>query len=134
MSTRNVLIYVLLFLLIGTNALWWVAGRHQGATEGEVLSNAATSSNPDCYPDQVAWDISRRQMVPLIAAVQAAGADGASRQSIVDAVRRAADNPDAVRRKMVCMERDGVERVGAIGLQFDDHGRLRGATTVMCPY
>ncbi|MFT3668993.1 MAG: hypothetical protein QM795_10535 [Pseudoxanthomonas sp.] len=125
---------MLLFLLIGTNAHWWATGRDQKVIEGEGLLNAATSSNPDCYPDQVAWDISRRQLVPLIAAVQAAGVDGADRESIVDAARRAADNPNAVRLKMVCMERDDVERVSAIGLQFDDLGRLQGATTAMCPH
>ncbi len=134
MSSRNILIYVLLFLLIGSNALWWASDRQHESIEGEPLLNAATSSTPDCYPNQVARDISRLQVVPLIAAVQAAALEGANRDSVVNAARRAADNPDVLPRKMVCMESDGVERVGAIGLQFDGHGHLQGATTAICSY
>ncbi len=134
MSIRNVVIYVLALLLIGSNALWLVSGLHQRAGEQDPPLNAAISSNPDCYPDQVAQDIAQQQLVPLMAAVQAAGVQGTSRDDIVGAARRAVDAPGAMRRKMVCMERDDVERAGAIGLQFDELGRLRGATTVMCPY
>jgi hypothetical protein len=31
------------------------------------------------------------------------------------------------------MESPGMERVGRIGLRFDDAGRLTGATTIFCP-
>jgi hypothetical protein len=133
MSNRNVLIYVLALLLIGSNALWF-ASRPPSQIGGiDSPSAAATSSSPECYPNQVAQDISRLQLLPLAAAVQAAGEQDASRDDIVRAAQRAIDTPDAEARKMVCMERDDVARVGAIGLQFDDQGRLRGATTVMCP-
>ena len=133
MSNRNVLIYVLALLLIGSNALWFASRPPLHVDGVDSPSSAATSSSPECYPNQVAQDMSRLQLMPLAAAVRAAGEKGASRDDIVHAAQRAVDTPDTATRKMVCMERDDVERVGAIGLQFDDGGRLRGATTIMCP-
>ncbi len=134
MSSRNVLIYVLVFLLIGSNSLWWVSVTRPDEVVSVTASDAATSSSPDCHANQVAEDMYRLQLVPLIAAVQTAGTPGADRGAIVGAAQRAAEYPEVALRKMVCMERNGVERAGSIGLVFDGEGRLSGATTVACPY
>lgn len=134
MSSRNILIYMLAFLLIGSNLLWLESGLHLRAKENEPTRLAATSSQPDCCPGQVAQDACHQQLFPLIAAVRAANVPGASRDAIAEAAQRAADNPGTIRRTMECMERGDVERVGAIGLEFDGQGRLRGATTTLCPY
>lgn len=134
MSSRNILIYVLAFLLVGSNLLWLESGLNQRAKANEPALFAASSSNPDCYPNEVARDLYFKQLLPLSAAVKASAQRGATRESIVSAATKAAEDSSVARQANVCVNRNDVESVGSFGLQFDAQGRLIGIATSVCAY
>ena len=73
-------------------------------------------------------ELADRAVLQSFAAIQASAVPGATRATIINAVRapvRANQN--------ICLEDPGVVNVGSIGLKFDNSGRLVGATKGFCP-
>jgi hypothetical protein len=122
MSRTNIAITILFLLLVASNALW-AAFVLRGEEVVIVPSPAARERE-----QQERIDGHRDEEAALFAAIEAAAAPGATRTQIIAAAQSARRGQESL-----CMESPGMERVGRIGLRFDDAGRLTGATTIFCP-
>ena len=122
MSRSNIAITTLALLLLVSNALW-AAFVLRGEEIVVVPSPAAREREL-----QERIDGHRDEQAAVFAAIEAAGAPGATRERIIAAAASARRD-----RELTCMETPGVERVGRVGLRFDAAGRLIGATTTFCP-
>lgn len=108
---RSLTIGILVLLLVGTNG-WWAwnaldAGVSAAYTEDSLRDNSEA-------------------LAQSLAAIEAAGRPGATRQSIIAAALAAGDGAEP-------FEKDGHVWVGGIGLAFDADGRLTGAETSWSP-
>lgn len=122
MSRLRISFFFVVLLLFVTNALWAYAGLDPQEPVKQRINDDA-----NCYPDEVAKDMYHDVVRPLVAATNAALERGATRDLILDRARTASG------RNSFCMEQDGVEKVGDIGLRFDASGRLTGVSITSCP-
>jgi hypothetical protein len=117
MSKSGAAIALLSVALVASNIWWLVSYGTTKAVSPERLDSIASSLN-----------LADRAVVQSIAAIDASAAPGATRASIIKAVREA-DRAN----QTICFNDPGVVDAGAIGLKFDDSGRLVGATRGYCP-
>lgn len=121
MSKSVISIYVLLALLLGTNAMWLYRMKHEVSLSSEPIAM-------HCTRTEESTEIYDSIVLPLTDAIAAASKPGASRESILQSANSAGfgTNP-------ICMSDASVVRVREVGLQFNDNGQLTGATVAHCP-
>ena len=118
MSKSAAAIALLLILLVASNAWWATSRQPQRSTVGpEQLQSISDSLK-----------LADRAVVQSFAAIEASAAPGATKESILTAARQADRS-----KQNICFYDLGVVKVGAIGLKFDNSGRLVGATRAYCP-
>jgi hypothetical protein len=118
MSKSAIAITLLSIALVASNIWWAIAVQgNKKAVSPERLPSIASSLK-----------LADRAVVQSFAAIQASAAPGATRASIIKAVREA-DRAN----QTTCFNDPGVVHLGAIGLKFDNSGRLIGATRGYCP-
>jgi hypothetical protein len=121
MSRANIAITTLALLLLATNALW--AACVLRADEPTIVPSASARERT-LYEQTLAH---REEEAAVFAALEAAARPGATRAGILAAAAAARLGEGAL-----CMDAPGIERVGRVGLRFDEAGRLTGATTTVC--
>ena len=121
MSKSTISIYVLLALLLGTNALWL-----QRLNAEQLVPSKPIEMH--CTRTQEAAEIYDSVVLPMADAIAAAAKPRATKESIVHAANSAGfgTNP-------ICMSAASVVAVRGIGLRFNDVGQLTGATVTHCP-
>ena len=121
MSKSAVSVYILIALLVGTNAMWLYGVNRQN-------SALKTPIEVRCTRTEESTQIYDSIVLPLTDAIAAAAKPGASKESIVRAASFAGfgTNP-------ICMNEPSVVGVRGVGLRFNDSGQLTGATVAHCP-
>ena len=121
MSRPAISIYVLLALLLGTNAMWL----HR------LNADASVASKPiaiQCNRTEETVEVYDTIVRPLTDAIAAAAKPGASKESIIRAANAAGFGTN-----LICMGDASVIRVRGVGLRFSENGQLTGATAAHCP-
>ena len=120
MSKPTIAIYVLLALLIGSNAIWLQRAKNEIAPSIEPIEMHCTRTEESA-------EIYNSIVLPLTDAITAAAQSGASKESILQSANSAGSGTT-----LICIEDPAVVQVRGVGLRFNDNGQLTGATVAHC--